>query len=70
MAANLTCAPETLLNYSVLCLGTDPPLDCYPAKEKPDSITFNAVQLVILGCGLFGNLATLTAIPYAMRCKR
>ncbi len=68
--ANLTCRHDTLLSYSELCLGDSPPDDCYPDQKGAVVITFHVIQFMILGGGIVGNLATLTAIPYAMHSQR
>ncbi len=68
--ANLTCRPETVLNYSALCLGDDPPADCFPDKGSMQNIAYHTLKLVFISCGLIGNLATLLAIPHAMWCKK
>ena len=66
------CNASRILEYSDLCVGADPPPDCYPSvKDKPGLVTvavaFHALNTVL---GIGGNLLTLLAIPYARHRRR
>ena len=71
-AVTVVCNASRILEYSDLCVGADPPPDCYPSvKDKPGLVTvavaFHALNTVL---GIGGNLLTLLAIPYARHRRR
>ena len=65
------CNESSIIEYSVLCLGDDPPEDCYPDVWSPVVMALNiSFQTVNILFGISGNLLTLLAIPYACRRRR
>ena len=66
------CNASSLIEYSDLCLGPDPPADCYPSvKSTPAASSFAVVfHTLNIFFGLNGNLLTLLSIPYARRQRR
>ncbi len=67
---NATCNASNLLEYSVLCLGDEPPDDCYPTDNETEKGLATVFQIVNVVVGIAGNLLTLLAIPYAKRHQR
>lgn len=66
------CNASNVIEYSDLCVGDDPPEDCYPSvKDKAGlvsvALVFHALNIVL---GIGGNLLTLLAIPYARHRRR
>ena len=70
IASNLTCRADTLFNYSVLCLGNDPPDDCSPGIEGFWDATNMTLKVCNMVFGVVGNIFTLLSIPYAMHRQR
>ena len=66
------CNTSSIVEYSDLCVGDNPPSDCYPSvKDRASLVTvavvFHALNIVL---GIGGNLLTLLAIPYARHRRR
>jgi hypothetical protein len=55
---------SSIIEYSALCLGDNPPDDCYPHNPIADTVYMVFLVLNML-TGLKGNLLTLLSIPYA-----
>ena len=65
------CNESNIIEYSILCLGDDPPADCYPNVWSPVVVALNiSFQTLNILFGVSGNLLTLLAIPYAYRRRR
>ena len=65
------CNESSIIEYSSLCLGDDPPEDCYPNDKSPVVMALNiSFQTANILLGVSGNLLTLLAIPYACRRRR
>ena len=63
------CNESSILEYSTLCLGEDPPQDCYPGVMSQGFISLNIIlQTTNIIFGVSGNLLTLLSVPWA--CKR
>ena len=63
------CNESSILKYSALCLGEDPPQDCYPGVLSQGIISLNIIsQTINMIFGVTGNLLTLLSVPWA--CKR
>ncbi len=65
-----SCSADRLLEYSDLCLGDDPPVDCYPAQNAASDAFLSVFQAVNIVLGVAGNLLTLMSIPYAKKRQR
>ena len=62
------CNESSIIEYSSLCLGNDPPEDCYPKVKSTVVMALNvSFQTANILFGVGGNLLTLLAIPYARR---
>ena len=62
------CNVSSVKEYSSLCLGDDPPEDCYPNLKGPVLMALNiSFQTANILIGVGGNLLTLLSIPYARR---
>jgi hypothetical protein len=68
--ASITCNTSTVVKYSTLCLGNNPPDDCYPEKNPIDNTIWSAFLILNIFVGLTGNLLTLVAVPYAKYRKK
>ena len=66
------CNSSSIIKYSNLCVGDDPPEDCYPSVKDKDSLVSIAMVFHVLntGVGVGGNLLTLLSIPYARYRRR
>ena len=65
------CNESSILEYSRLCVGDNPPDDCYPNVKSPVVMALNiSFQTANILLGVSGNLLTLLAIPYARRRRR
>ena len=59
------CNVSSIIAYSTLCLGEDPPEDCYPS-QTPGIISLNIIsQTINIILGVTGNLLTLLSEPFA-----
>jgi hypothetical protein len=68
--AAVTCSTSTVIEYSLLCLGNNPPDDCYPDKNLLSNTIWSAFLLLNIFFGLTGNLLTLVSVPYAKYRKK
>jgi hypothetical protein len=68
--ALVTCNTYTVVEYSSLCLGNNPPDDCYPDKNLLSNTIWSGFLLVNIFIGLSENLLTLVAVPYAKYRKK
>ena len=60
------CNVSSIIEYSTLCLGKDPPEDCYPSVKSQGIISLNIIsQTINIILGISGNLLTLLSVPYA-----
>ena len=60
------CNVSSIIEYSTLCLGDDPPEDCYPSVKSQAIISLNIIsQTINIILGVSGNLLTLLSVPYA-----
>ena len=60
------CNVSNIIAYSTLCLGEDPPEDCYPSVKSQAIISLNIIsQTINIILGVSGNLLTLLSVPYA-----
>ena len=60
------CNVSNIIAYSTLCLGEDPPEDCYPSVKSQAIISLNIIsQTINIILGISGNLLTLLSVPYA-----
>jgi hypothetical protein len=66
----ITCNESNIIDYSAVCLGKDPPDDCYPDKNDLHNSIWVAFLMLNIFIGLTGNLLTLLSIPYAMYHKK
>jgi hypothetical protein len=64
------CNRSNIEEYSELCLGDNPPADCYPNYNTTADSMFIVFLVLNMFIGLAGNLLTLLAIPYAKYRKR
>ena len=65
------CNESSIIEYSSLCLGDEPPEDCYPNVKSTVVMALNvSFQTANILFGVSGNLLTLLAIPYARRRHR
>ena len=61
-----TCNMSSIMEYSTLCLGEDPPEDCYPGVKSQGIISLNIIsQTINIILGISGNLLTLLSVPFA-----
>ena len=61
-----TCNVSSIIEYSSLCLGADPPEDCYPRVKSQGIISLNIIsQTINIILGVSGNLLTLLSVPFA-----
>ena len=66
MSSGAVCNASSVIEYSKLCLGDDPPEDCYPKVKSSTIVALNIMsQTVIILIGVGGNLLTLLSVPYA-----
>ena len=65
------CNVSSIIEYSTLCLGEDPPEDCYPSVKSQALISLNIIsQTINIILGVSGNLLTLLAVPYARKRRQ
>jgi hypothetical protein len=64
------CNRSNTVEYSALCLGDNPPDDCYPYMDPITYIVWLTFLVLNMLPGLIGNLLTLLSIPYAMCHQR
>ena len=60
------CNVSSIIAYSTLCLGEDPPEDCYPSVKSQGVISLNIIsQTINIILGVTGNILTLLSVPFA-----
>ena len=60
------CNVSSIIAYSTLCLGDNPPEDCYPSVQSQGIISLNIIsQTINIILGISGNLLTLLSVPFA-----
>jgi hypothetical protein len=66
----IRCNSSNIVAYNTLCIGDNPPDDCYPDKNPVNNLMWAVFLTLNIFIGLAGNLLTLLSIPYAKYRKK